>query len=667
MKKILPIFLLLVMFLVGLVFASTFQTSVITSTDDAWYYSTGWSTMGINVTLGNYEGNSRQSSFRFQDVTIPQGSTIDSAFLFTKARLSSSTNKVNVKFYGEDTASASTFSTNTDYLARAKTTTSVSWQQIGGWIADEWYVSPDISDIIQEIIDRWDWVSGNDLVIFIEDSSSTAGAYRIGRSYDYNGEDDAPYILIYYTYTPGGTSDSVAVDTGSGWNQWIYPAYLKKGTNITFDLAGDTLTISGEAGGSGGLDSGEVMQIVRDTTYIDSALTGVVARDTILPLVSDSGDALRAEMPDSAVFRWANSDTTNVGSGYCWMWNGSQAIWAPCDTTFVFSVESFSDGEATTQLIGSGVWESAGNISFTASYANPPPTFAYIKISSNGGVSWAESLELSSPYTSGVSAENTNYPSAKDQYNRFQLFAVKGAETDNQYETAIYFRNYGFYGAIAKASGFTESDIEGLSSAYATSSNLSTTINAGAGEYIVWAFPTSYTALDEGDDYEDDGGTDFKFNSFAIAMTQDNSNLSITNSAGYTEGYDVYVSNLANLGNHTFVANTLDQTINYLYYGITTDASGYDEADIEGLANSTITNDNTQVWSSVTAGGGEYLLFAFPKRLGLVTFWVGGFEGGFESPEEVSVTNANGWTEDYYAWRSTNSGLGETVVETKAP
>jgi hypothetical protein len=82
------------------------------------------------------------------------------------------------------------------------------------------------------------------------------------------------------------------------------------------------------------------------------------------------------------------------------------------------------------------------------------------------------------------------------------------------------------------------------------------------------------------------------------------------------------------------------------------------------LANSPVTNDNTQVWDAVTAGANDYLLFAFPKRLGTVTFWVGGFEGGFEAAETVSVTNSNGWTEDYYAWRSTNKGLGETVVTT---
>jgi len=122
---------------------------------------------------------------------------------------------------------------------------------------------------------------------------------------------------------------------------------------------------------------------------------------------------------------------------------------------------------------------------------------------------------------------------------------------------------------------------------------------------------------------------------------------------------------LKNLGSHTLVTSTSSTTINPLYYGITTKTSGYSEADIEGLATSEITNDNTQIWDAVTTESSEYMLFSFPARLGAVVFWVGGFEGGFEASETVSVTNSNGWTEDYYVWRSTNSNLGATIVETK--
>ena len=173
--------------------------------------------------------------------------------------------------------------------------------------------------------------------------------------------------------------------------------------------------------------------------------------------------------------------------------------------------------------------------------------------------------------------------------------------------------------------------------------------------------------MDEGDDYEDDGGTDFKFNSIALAMIQDNAALSITNSAGETENYDVYISSRPGLGNHTFVNSTSDQTINPLYYGVTSTESGFSEADVEGLGTNEITNDNTQVWDEVTVGVGEYLLFAFPVRLGTPTFkdYVTGFAISWVdgAPETVSVTNSNAWTEDYYVWRSNQPELGAITVE----
>lgn len=349
------------------------------------------------------------------------------------------------------------------------------------------------------------------------------------------------------------------------------------------------------------------------------------------------------------------------------MWNGSAFVPVPEGTVFTFSIASFSDGESTLQLIGSGTWEADSVMSYTASYNNGPPTTADVKMSINGGA-YNKVGEMSGPaYTSGTNSEGAiSYPASKDQYLRFRLDADDGEDFDIEYESSIYFRNYLYWGDTTTASGFTETNVEALPGSQITNDfTQSESITASVGEYIAWAYPASYTNLDEGDDYEDDGGTDFRFDGIAIAMTRDTTTLSITNSAGYTENYEVYVSDLANLGSGTFMTSTSDLTINPLYYGKTTTTSGYSEADIEGLGTNEITNDNTQVWDAVTTGAGEYMLFAFPKRLGIPTFWVGGFEGGFESPETVSVTNSNGWTEDYYAWRSTNSNLGETVVETK--
>ena len=209
-----------------------------------------------------------------------------------------------------------------------------------------------------------------------------------------------------------------------------------------------------------------------------------------------------------------------------------------------------------------------------------------------------------------------------------------------------------------------EADIEGLAGKDSTNSTtISKSVNAWEGEYIVYAYPASYTDMDDGNDYEDDGGTDFKFNWVSLAMTRTVGDLSITNPAGYTEDYEVYASDLANLGNQTLTASTSGQTVNRIYWGVIAKESGFVEADVEdSLANSTASNTKGRTFE-VTAEAGEYIGYTLPKRLGTVIFYVGGFEGGFELPESLSVTNVNGWSEDYYFYRSSSSGLGITTVE----
>ncbi len=63
-----------------------------------------------------------------------------------------------------------------------------------------------------------------------------------------------------------------------------------------------------------------------------------------------------------------------------------------------------------------------------------------------------------------------------------------------------------------------------------------------------------------------------------------------------------------------------------------------------------------------SSGNGVYIWYAVPTRLGTCRFTVGGFEGGFEPPVTVSVTNSSGHAETYYVYRSTQDGLGETEV-----
>lgn len=97
---------------------------------------------------------------------------------------------------------------------------------------------------------------------------------------------------------------------------------------------------------------------------------------------------------------------------------------------------------------------------------------------------------------------------------------------------------------------------------------------------------------------------------------------------------------------------------NRIYYGAAADL-----ATVTSLS-SVLSNDPERT-ITVDAGADEYIIYAIPARLGDVTFFVSGFEGGFESPEEQTLTNQSGYQETYKVYRSTRSGLGETTVEIK--
>lgn len=95
---------------------------------------------------------------------------------------------------------------------------------------------------------------------------------------------------------------------------------------------------------------------------------------------------------------------------------------------------------------------------------------------------------------------------------------------------------------------------------------------------------------------------------------------------------------------------------NRIYYGTATDLTT-----VTALT-SLLSNDPERT-ITVDAGAGEYIIYAIPARLGDVTFFVSGFEGGFEDPEEQTLTNASGYQETYKVYRSTNANLGNTTVE----
>lgn len=115
----------------------------------------------------------------------------------------------------------------------------------------------------------------------------------------------------------------------------------------------------------------------------------------------------------------------------------------------------------------------------------------------------------------------------------------------------------------------------------------------------------------------------------------------------------------------TEVSKTTTVTfLNGVYYGV--GSVNADNTNNEFIQSLTKVLSDTRVRDfTVNANTGEYIFYCIPTRLGIPTFFVGGFEGGFDQLKTISYTNPSGYEEDYAVYRSVQTGLGQTTVTVK--
>lgn len=161
-----------------------------------------------------YDSEDQQVGIRFNNITILQGATITSAYIQFTADSDPKNNVptgFDLTFYAEDIDDAPEFTTSSGNItSRTKTTNSVTWSNVPTWTGGLTYNTADISSVIEEVVERAGWASGNSIAIIV---TGTAGGTRNAESY---GNGVAPLLVVNYT-TPFGTltSDSAPLTFGS--------------------------------------------------------------------------------------------------------------------------------------------------------------------------------------------------------------------------------------------------------------------------------------------------------------------------------------------------------------------------------------------------------------------------------------------------------------------
>jgi type IV pilus assembly protein PilY1 len=165
--------------------------------NDGWCYDdASFATSSTRMGRATY---GYDAFLRFTSVTIPPGSTIDTAVLKVACAIASSATTMRLKVYACDEDNAAAPTDAAEAVADPRTTAGVDWDVSGSWSLNTWYDSPDISAVIQEVVDRGGWSSGNALMLLVDNDGSDLNALR--EIYDY-GNNTFYAAKLDITYTP---------------------------------------------------------------------------------------------------------------------------------------------------------------------------------------------------------------------------------------------------------------------------------------------------------------------------------------------------------------------------------------------------------------------------------------------------------------------------------
>lgn len=181
--------------------SATFQVAA--GGDDANEDATWFDASGTTVWLGN--GSSVSASyagFRFTGVTIPRNATISSARL----EVTAANNQwigINLEFAVEAVGNSASFTPTTKPSQRTLETPRVLHSSNQQWIANTWYTLDEIATLIQAVVNRADWSSGNALAVIVRGRATGAWGRKFIQSQE-GASARAARLLVTYSGTGGG-------------------------------------------------------------------------------------------------------------------------------------------------------------------------------------------------------------------------------------------------------------------------------------------------------------------------------------------------------------------------------------------------------------------------------------------------------------------------------
>jgi len=338
---------------------STFEVRVVTGNDDAEERSSNGyvvlTSTDLELSTDALSELTDTVGMRFTGVTIAQGETITNAYIQFEVDETYANAAASLTIRGQDIDDAPGFTTATNNItSRTTTTASVAWSPPVWNTVDEAGTdqrTPDMTAIIQEIVDRGGWVSGNDIVIIINGTGS-----RTAESY--NGEAGAA-ALLHIEYGSGGGGASLLT-----W--WKLD-----------ESSGTTATDSSSNNTHGALAGNPVWQ--SSGGHIDGALEFDGSGDQVED--ADAENYLNG-LTAVSVSVWVESDVTNVDRGIF-----TTQTPAGSDDNLAMRYDSVGSGSGGNQVIKFALETTSGNKNYESSAMVQTTAWQFLVITWDSGQS----------------------------------------------------------------------------------------------------------------------------------------------------------------------------------------------------------------------------------------------------------------------------------------
>jgi len=223
------------------------------------------------VAFGKSSGSVVSNYLLFLNATIPVGATITAAKLQYLAKTNQTGTTVYSRIYGNNVDDATAPTSAGTYAAKALTTAYVDWDSVGSWTAGTWYDSPDITTVIQEIVDRVGWASGNDILILHKDDGSSDNAVRVARPYEDGSSYPAKLVITYTIEYSKELTANVTISSSR---------VLQTGKNLTANVSVSSSFVK------------QIAKILTATTNISGSISRAITK-TLSATVSITSSAVK--------------------------------------------------------------------------------------------------------------------------------------------------------------------------------------------------------------------------------------------------------------------------------------------------------------------------------------------------------------------------------------